>query len=469
MVANGTEGQFLAGLTNGDSFGELAVLGMEKYRLISVVAQTYCEMSTLTREDLMDSFSNYPDAISMMKKLALEKSIDLNQKKINMKRKLSGIIKLTKMNSKLDKGAVNFLMSQAPTDDGSGEKKKLETIHAKEGDEDASPARKMSRKMSRGKKLSLVAVAKPLLLLHKQRKNSKMVYASPPKSPNLTSIIKKGEIREQIERRKSKMAEQAKEIELAKAHPPSEVAWKSPEVGARSEVSKPEKEVPSVPQKEEPSTAITPAAVVVPTQKDIPSASTATQVQNDAVSVVKFHLKDTTAVPERMTPATVVPTQKEDSSTSAAMQVQSDAVSTISTSKIESTPKDAVGARSEVSKSGRDDLKELGARIKKAQSLIRCSEREKEVSPSTSVMKPIPGGTSGSSKNFGAMAAIKTKRNEEGDASDSDESDFLDTFLETCEKSSFEQHKAVENMRLLRRQVRILREQIKGLGTDPCV
>ncbi len=53
MAVTGLDGSFMAQLSNGDSFGELAALGMEKYRLISVRAETYCEMSSLTREDLM--------------------------------------------------------------------------------------------------------------------------------------------------------------------------------------------------------------------------------------------------------------------------------------------------------------------------------------------------------------------------------------------------------------------------------
>jgi hypothetical protein len=44
-------------ILDGDSFGELAALGIEKFRLITVKADTYCEMNSLEREDLMDAFS----------------------------------------------------------------------------------------------------------------------------------------------------------------------------------------------------------------------------------------------------------------------------------------------------------------------------------------------------------------------------------------------------------------------------
>jgi CRP-like cAMP-binding protein len=91
----GTKDEFLGTLSDEDSFGELSALGVTQKRLTTIRADTYCEMISLSREDLMDAFSKSPDTINAMKDLARQNRY---YKLGNAKRKVSLVKKMSSNN-----------------------------------------------------------------------------------------------------------------------------------------------------------------------------------------------------------------------------------------------------------------------------------------------------------------------------------------------------------------------------------
>jgi voltage-gated potassium channel len=89
LLVHSPKGEFLHSLVGGDSFGELSALGVTNKRLTTIRAETYCEMLSLARDDLMDAFSKSPEAIEAMKELARENrqyKLSRAKKKLNVSR-----------------------------------------------------------------------------------------------------------------------------------------------------------------------------------------------------------------------------------------------------------------------------------------------------------------------------------------------------------------------------------------------
>ena len=72
------EGRHLTYLSAGEAFGETAALGVERYRLATIRADTYCELGSITREDLFKAFRDRPEVLEEMKEFSRKEKMYKN-------------------------------------------------------------------------------------------------------------------------------------------------------------------------------------------------------------------------------------------------------------------------------------------------------------------------------------------------------------------------------------------------------